>query len=224
MTDFLKLFSGEYDEEEYETFDDWLDRIAKERYAKYTKTSFKQSSHNQHTASSKSESDKIPKISDEKQRSFEKKMADAQKELQRGLHERKLLHLSQSKANYERNCDKLFKQQLSPVKTIKNLSTDGEKVATANSRSDSLLGYDDIPWPHASGCDMESVEQFLFGDVEKGSVEYRSYLRRQQVRWHPDRFLHRCGAQLVAGHRQRILEKVKAVSQLLNRLSEDMRR
>lgn len=150
-------------------------------------------------------------------------MADAQKEIQRGLQKRKLLHLSQSKATYERNCDKLFKQPFSPVKTVRNPSTDGEKASTADSRSDRLLSYDDIPWPHASGCDMESVEQFLFGDLEKGSVEYRSYLRRQQVRWHPDRFMHRCAARLVGGHRQRILEKVKALSQLLNRLSQDTR-
>lgn len=220
----MKLFSGEYDEEVYETFDDWLDRIAKERYAKYAKTSFTRSSHNQRTASTKSETPKIPKISEEKRRSFEKKMADAQRELQRGLQERKLHRVSESKATYERNCDRLFKQQLSPVKTVRNPSAGGEKVAAAVPCSDRLLGYDDIPWPHKSGCDMENVEQFLFGDLEKGSVEYRSYLRRQQVRWHPDRFLHRCGAQLIGGHRQRILEKVKALSQLLNRLCEDTRR
>lgn len=219
----MKLFSGEYDEEEYETFDDWLDRIAKERYAKYAKTSFTRSSHNQRTASTKSETHKIPKISEEKRRCFEKKMADAQKELQRGLQERKLQYVSESKATYERNCDRLFKQQLSPVKTVRTSSADGEKVAATVPRSDRLLCYDDIPWPHKSGCDMESVEQFLFGDLEKGSAEYRSYLRRQQVRWHPDRFLHRCGAQLIGGHRQRILEKVKALSQLLNRLCEDTR-
>jgi len=117
-------------------------------------------------------------------------------------------------ATYEENCWKLFEQKGSPT-----ADNDGAQCAEKG-----MLGYDDIPWPHEEGCDLRDVEDFLFGDREKGSMEYKTYLRQQQVRWHPDRFLSRCGDRLIDSHKQRIIGKVMELSQLLNRLIQEMQK
>lgn len=91
------------------------------------------------------------------------------------------------------------------------------------------VGYDDVPWPcrsevaAASGESLRNaVVDFLFGEMDRGTAEYRSYLRVQRVRWHPDRFAQRCGHRLATDERERILRRVKEISQILNELHRQL--
>ena len=108
---------------------------------------------------------------------------------------------------------------------LQKLQYEHNCIALYGPGSSSPIGYDDVSWPHPAGKDSplkEVVAEFLFGDLQSGSDTYRSYLRLQRVRWHPDRFIHRCGGRLKECDRIRILDKVKAISQILNSLHESL--
>ena len=142
----------------------------------------------------------VPKISSRKRKLFEENMKayEEQQRLDREHCQREKIVCQ--KLKYERDCIALYKPgSLSPI------------------------GYSDVPWPHPSGKEFplkDVVGEFLFGDLKSGSETYRSYLRLQRIRWHPDRFVHRCGGRLKDCDRGKILEKVNAVSQILNSLHE----
>ena len=61
---------------------------------------------------------------------------------------------------------------------------------------------------------------FLFGDLDKvkDAEVYRKYLKVQQRRWHPDKFLQHCGDRIAEEDRGKILKQVKEISQELNQL------
>lgn len=187
-------------EKEYETWNAWADRMAKEYAARYHSTvaTGRRGHHQKRTAtatSTVSSASDIPKVSARKRKLFEEKTRAAQEES-------RLEKIGLQKLQYERNC-----------------------IALYGSGSSSPIGYDDVSWPHPAGKDSplkEVVTEFLFGDLQSGSDTYRSYLRLQRVRWHPDRFIHRCGGRLKDCDRVRILEKVKAISQILNSLHESL--
>ncbi|GFS22842.1 NF-kappa-B inhibitor-like protein 1 [Elysia marginata] len=80
------------------------------------------------------------------------------------------------------------------------------------------LTFGCIPWPH---MDLNVVASVLFCDIpDKSSEAYRKYLRSQQVRWHPDKFTQKFGEHLHCDHIPKIMARVKAISQLLNKLRE----
>ncbi|XP_005109841.1 NF-kappa-B inhibitor-like protein 1 [Aplysia californica] len=81
------------------------------------------------------------------------------------------------------------------------------------------LTYGCVPWPHLS---LDSVAETLFCDMpDKKSPVYRKYLRSQQVRWHPDKFMQKFGDHLHPDHVPKIMNRVKAISQVLNKLSSE---
>ena len=49
-------------------------------------------------------------------------------------------------------------------------------------------------------------------------VGRKKFLKEQQVRWHPDKFLQKCGNRLYTGDKERIIEQVKKLSQEINSL------
>ena len=49
--------------------------------------------------------------------------------------------------------------------------------------------------------------------------EERKRIRTELLRWHPDRFANKFGTRLRASDRDRVLERVKQVSQMLNALT-----
>lgn len=60
--------------------------------------------------------------------------------------------------------------------------------------------------------------------VDRNDVAvFRKMLRKQQVLWHPDKFSQRCEARLETKDKQRILDTVKALSQELNKLAQNLR-
>ena len=185
-------------QQEYETWSAWADRMAKEYATRYhpTMATSPQGHRRKRTAtdtSTVSGASDIPKISARKRKLFEEKMRAAQEES-------RAEKIALQKLQYERNC-----------------------IALYGSGSSSPIGYDDVSWPHPAGKDSplkEVVTEFLFGDLQSGSDTYKSYLRLQRVRWHPDRFVHRCGGRLKSSDRVKILDKVKTISQILNSLHE----
>ena len=85
----------------------------------------------------------------------------------------------------------------------------------------SEISYYQIPWPFPPGGRHEDARSFLFGHLEEGSKEFQAVLKRNQVRWHPDRFMHRCGGRIRPSDETAVTATVKALSQLFNGLSND---
>lgn len=80
------------------------------------------------------------------------------------------------------------------------------------------LGYDDIPWPHEGTVSM--VMDVLFVDAKKNDkTSFRKYLRDQILRWHPDKFEQKFGRVLKPDEKDKILSRVKEISQALNNMS-----
>src|SRR5687768_2021504 len=115
---------------------DWAEEVAKE----YSR---KKSSYSRFYPTQKpkktNEKKEIPKISEEKKRKFQQKMADAQAEYQRALKAKQVSRLSEEKSRYERQWNKLLDHTL---------------------ESDTQLEYEDIPWPHCQGGSLEDVLRF----------------------------------------------------------------
>ena len=85
--------------------------------------------------------------------------------------------------------------------------------------SGKTLTFGCIPWPHS---DLNQVTKILLCDIaDKRSDAYRKYLRSQQVRWHPDKFTQKFGDHLHPDHTPKIMARVKAISQLLNKLDSE---
>jgi len=193
-------------EQEYETWNAWADRMASEHAARYHSTLSDYHVHRQKrndaSTSSVSGDTEIPKISPRKRKLFEEKMRADREKRRQDIEQSRKEKIGREKLQYERECIALYKPD-----------------------SSSPIGYSDISWPHPAGKASplrDAVIEFLFGDLQRGSDTYRSYLRLQRVRWHPDRFVHRCGGRLRDCDRARILEKVNAISQILNSLHETL--
>ena len=111
--------------------------------------------------------------------------------------ERQKLKLSTSLADYEKHCKAIFYSN-----------------STAN------LTFFDLPWPSKGGT-KEMADLVVKWSELKTGEEKRKFLKEQQVRWHPDKFLQRCGNRLHLKDRDKIIEKVNELSQEINALLED---
>lgn len=89
----------------------------------------------------------------------------------------------------------------------------------------SLWRFSDVPWPCPGGGDPEAMAAALVARgpplEEQGAL--RRYLRVQQVRWHPDRFLQRFRNQIETLELGRVMGTVTALSQALNRHAEALK-
>ncbi|XP_004598776.2 NF-kappa-B inhibitor-like protein 1 isoform X2 [Ochotona princeps] len=89
----------------------------------------------------------------------------------------------------------------------------------------SLWRFSDVPWPCPGGGDPEAMAAALVARgpplEEQGAL--RRYLRVQQVRWHPDRFLQRFRNQIETLELGRVMGAVTALSQALNRHAEALK-
>ncbi|XP_069930354.1 NF-kappa-B inhibitor-like protein 1 isoform X3 [Oryctolagus cuniculus] len=89
----------------------------------------------------------------------------------------------------------------------------------------SLWRFSDVPWPCPGGRDPEAMAAALVARgpplEEQGAL--RRYLRVQQVRWHPDRFLQRFRNQIETWELGRVMGAVTALSQALNRHAEALK-
>ena len=105
------------------------------------------------------------------------------------------------------------------LKTLKKrLKYEKRYKEVLNKKHKTDLGYCDIPWPSLDSERLDDI-QVLFGGMDKTESDFKKYLRDQQIRWHPDKFLQRFGDYLMVEDKERILERVTRLSQSLNKLS-----
>uniref|UniRef100_A0A9L0S5C8 NF-kappa-B inhibitor-like protein 1 n=1 Tax=Equus caballus TaxID=9796 RepID=A0A9L0S5C8_HORSE len=109
----------------------------------------------------------------------------------------------------------------------------GPELARAGPRAEhprgsgrgSLWRFGDVPWPCPGGGDPEAMAAALVARgpplEEQGAL--RRYLRVQQIRWHPDRFLQRFRSQIETWELGRVMGAVTALSQALNRHAEALK-
>lgn len=72
-----------------------------------------------------------------------------------------------------------------------------------------------MPWLVKDRDDARAV--ILYGTSD--SAEERKRVRLELMRWHPDKFSAKFGGRLASRDKNRILERVKHISQMLNTLS-----
>jgi triphosphoribosyl-dephospho-CoA synthetase len=70
--------------------------------------------------------------------------------------------------------------------------------------------------PHLLSADPQASPLLAHVEGAEGPEEQRRRLRTELVRWHPDKFVAKFGRRLAAGDRERVLERVNALSQQLN--------
>ncbi|KAK3747961.1 hypothetical protein QZH41_007084 [Actinostola sp. cb2023] len=107
---------------------------------------------------------------------------------------RRRLKMATLKSQYESRCSAVFAQN--------------EKCR---------LTFSDIPWP-SDGGGQEMVE--MIKTWSEAEDNRKKYLRDQQIRWHPDKFLQKCGDRLEDDDRQQIISAVNELSQGINVLLE----
>lgn len=80
----------------------------------------------------------------------------------------------------------------------------------------------EVPWP----CDGDTLKMInlvkIWTEGLKSLAEKKMFLKEQQIRWHPDRFLQRCGDRLDIEEREKIIEQVKTLSQEINSLLDEI--
>ena len=66
-------------------------------------------------------------------------------------------------------------------------------------------------------------KDFLLCDLNQSDKKtLKKYLRDQQIRWHPDKFVQKCGNLLKEPEKDKILKRVNLVSQELNRIMDEV--
>ncbi|KAG8448639.1 hypothetical protein GDO86_015644 [Hymenochirus boettgeri] len=220
MDEYQEMY-GQYEDDflgpapEAETFEAWADRISQEYQARHCK------SRHHYTEAQKDPIEANPKDLEvqkfkEREKQFAKEREHAQREC------------------YRKRCDDVFGRLVTDKidvhkkeinKDSKTVNTEKEEGNTSNSTRThaSLLGYSDIPWPVRGGTAEQMARYIAAGADSSNPSIYKRYLRAQQVTWHPDRFLQRCGSRLQAEDSKLILRTVTALSQELNRLAEQVK-
>lgn len=92
----------------------------------------------------------------------------------------------------------------------------------ATAAKDKQVCFIDVPWL-VDDIDQDKTELtdfVLYGAVTADEQRRRS--RAELMRWHPDKFIAKFGARLLATDRTRILDKVNTISQLLNSIGSSL--
>ncbi|KAG0563142.1 hypothetical protein M758_8G006600 [Ceratodon purpureus] len=77
------------------------------------------------------------------------------------------------------------------------------------------LSYSDVPFPVEKGKEAELARVILHNSPPS---EHKQLLRKEILRWHPDKFLQRYRSRLQGPDHDRILERVNELSQALHQL------
>ena len=110
--------------------------------------------------------------------------------------QRQKLKLASSLTDYEKRCLEIF-----------------------HSNAMSTLKFVDLPWP-IEGDTKQMIDVLVKWSELKSKEERKKFLKDQQVRWHPDKFLQKCGNRLYEEDREQIIEQVKKLSQEINAIIE----
>lgn len=181
--DFSKYNQDDYMETTHETYDEWVEKIMRERWQK--KASSKQ----------KAGVDCKPRHcqEDARQRTKQLEMEHEAYMTQMSV-QRQKLKLTVTLAKYEEKCKVMF---------------DGDSSRT--------IKFSEVSWPCQGDTNrmLDLVKRWL--ELKSGE-ERKKFLKEQQVRWHPDKFLQKCGNRLDNDERDKIIEQVKELSQEINSL------
>lgn len=186
--DFSKYRQGDYQESAHETYDEWVERIMHERWKK--------------NASSKQQQQK--KEAERKRQQQQEESRNRTKELEKE-HEAYITRVS------------IERQKLKLVATLTEYEKQCQVIFDSNLKTN--LKFIDIPWP-GKGDTKEMINIIVKWSEMKTETEEerRKFLKEQQVRWHPDKFLQKCGIRLGIDDREKIIEQVKELSQEINSL------
>ncbi|XP_038064250.1 NF-kappa-B inhibitor-like protein 1 [Patiria miniata] len=180
-----------------ESFDDWATRIAAEQRQKQQQ---RYQGHQPSRSSHSREDAQDRERRQEEKRNFQRKLEEEHARYQRRHSERLRQKLLRQKAEHLQRCAEVF---------------------SAESQELSQLGLEDVPWPGHHG-NPDKMIQVLTCDINReDAAELRRFVRSQQLLWHPDKFLQKCGSRLVERDRDKIMERVTQLSQALNQLGEE---
>ncbi|KAK9812247.1 hypothetical protein WJX73_007168 [Symbiochloris irregularis] len=86
------------------------------------------------------------------------------------------------------------------------------KLFASASDGSPTVAYNDVPFP---GRDAESsLDVMLYGTTDDESKRKR--LRKELLRWHPDKFLGTCSSRLRKSDQERIMAQVKEIARMLH--------
>ncbi len=203
---YFNILSSDFcEEDEKETYKDWGDRINSEYHRK---RQYQYQAANSHRTSGRKTDKNEERKAEEKQarkRKFQEKLEKEHKEYQERIKKARLEKQNQSlrilKDAYEMRCKEFFSSK-----------SEHENV-----------GYRDVPWPYTKEAGVSGTRQFILCDVdETDSSKLKKYLRAQQVRWHPDKFMQKCGQRLIELEKAKIMARVNLVSQELHKIIDDL--
>lgn len=118
------------------------------------------------------------------------------------------------------------KEEINKAKSVQSMAKlrvvyEEKFQAILKDRSERKLSFGDIPWP--SKGSIEHIMEVLFGDKTTWNVPaLKKYVREQQVRWHPDKFLQKFIDRIAPKSYGKVMERVKEISQALNKKSESL--
>lgn len=212
--EFAEAF-GVYDADDFlpvddddEDFGDWADRIRREYFASLHATAQRlreaaaaEAHYRGKRKHKKSEQERQREAQSNKEE-FERQQREHQEYLARAARKEEEVRQGK-KRRYEEGCAATFNP---------GTSADSAKLC-----------YHDIPWPAPEGTVQDMVEVMLHGVDRKNVPAFRKTLLKQQALWHPDKFAQRCEARLAEKDKRRILDRVTALSQELNRLANTLK-
>lgn len=183
---FTPSIEGIEDIPEYQTFDEWADRIAEEYKRRHLSAEEKYKRRKEINMKRKREETKDMKERFEKEEEiYRKRMAMKKSELLESKHQRYQEKMGEHKSNNDQSAKLTFR---------------------------------DIPWP-CRGSVKDMVEVIMTGMPPSTDARAkRKFVLRQQMLWHPDKFVQRCRDRLEEKDKDVILDTVKALSQELNEL------
>lgn len=190
--------SGASLEREQETYDEWADRLWSEHQRKHyhnaniwmDKDKRKRKSSDLNTSKSKSFASETTCEEDD----LKKARKDLQESYSFNANEHKKEYFQTRKMNYEINYQKALNDK------NKNMH------------------FADIPWP-CSGT-VETMMEVLFCDIPLDGALKKKYIKEQQIRWHPDKFLQRFSDRLEHSSKAKILDLVNQISQAINKKAD----
>ncbi|XP_072014660.1 NF-kappa-B inhibitor-like protein 1 [Amphiura filiformis] len=179
---------------EFESYDDWADRLSHEHRQKH-RTEMPSTSSSKHKKRESRKSHHKHKDDTKEKFAWERSQKEHRKS------ERLQTKLIQQKENYLRRCQKAF-----------------------DTVEDDLLHFDDVPWPKNSKNVESMIQVLMCDINKENQHDFKKFLRTQQLIWHPDKFMQKFGQRLVPEDKDKILERVTSLSQALNRINDEERK
>ncbi|KAL8612813.1 hypothetical protein ACOMHN_033483 [Nucella lapillus] len=192
-------FFGRYDsyddyeqEKQKETFRDWSERMGRDIHQRHHQQFF----NNPHPSNS------------QKRKHSSTRHSEARTKIPKGgpgINTKEAIHFAKAKQSLEK-LRKTYEERFQ---------------AALKDKSEKEMTYGDIPWPGKGS--LEHVMDVLFGDKADWTVSaLKKFTREQRVRWHPDKFLQKFIDKIAPKSFEKVMERVKEISQALNKKAESL--